>query len=90
MTKFVGVRAKTCSYLIDDDSEHKKTKGKKKCVINRKLKFENYENCLDATQLKNKMNHLENIKLTQVVSKKPKKTSTAAVDPRDLKVEVGN
>ena len=64
MTKFVGVRAKTCSYLIDDDSEHKKAKGKKKCVINRKLKFENYENCLDATQLKNKMNHLENIKLT--------------------------
>ena len=64
MTKFVGVRAKTCSYLIDDDSEHKKAKGKKKCVINRKLKFENYENCWDATQLKNKMNHLENIKLT--------------------------
>ena len=29
------------------------------CVIKRKLKFENYKNCLEATQLKNKMNHPE-------------------------------
>ena len=37
----------------------KKTKGTKKCVIKRKLKFENYKNCLEATQLENKINHLE-------------------------------
>ena len=41
MTKFVGSRVKTYSYLIDDDSEDKKAKGTKMCVINRKLKFEN-------------------------------------------------
>ena len=41
------------------------SKGTKKCVIKRKLKFENYENCLGATQLENKINHLEKkIKLT--------------------------
>ena len=33
MKELVGLRAKTCSYLIDDDSEHKKVKGTKKCVI---------------------------------------------------------
>ena len=49
MRKFVGLRAKTYSYLIDDSSEHKKAKGTKKCVIKRKLKFENYKNCLQAT-----------------------------------------
>ena len=32
MTKFVGLQAKTYSYLIDDGSEDK-TKGTKKCVI---------------------------------------------------------
>ena len=37
LTKFVGLRAKTHSYLIDDGSEDKKTKGTKKCVIKRKL-----------------------------------------------------
>ena len=39
MTKFVGLRAKSCSYLIDDGSEDKKAKDTKKCVIKRKLKF---------------------------------------------------
>ena len=69
MTKFVGLRAKTYSYLIDDSSEDKKAKITKKFVINRKLKFENYENCLEATQLENKVNYLE-IKLTEIVIKK--------------------
>ena len=32
MTKFVGLRLKTYSYLKDDDSEHKKAEGTKKCV----------------------------------------------------------
>ena len=35
MTKFVGLRANTYSYLIDDGSEDKKAKGTKKCVINK-------------------------------------------------------
>ena len=59
MTKFVGLRAKTYIYLIDDGSEDKKVKGTKKCVIKRKTKFGNYKNCLEATQLENKINHVE-------------------------------
>ena len=39
ITKFVGLRAKSYSYLIDDGSEDKKAKGTKKCVAKRKLKF---------------------------------------------------
>ena len=57
------IRAKTYSYLIEDGSEDKKVKGTKKCVIKRKLKFENYKNCLEATQLENIINYLEKIKL---------------------------
>ena len=33
MTKFVGLGANTFSYLINDNSEDKKVKGTKKCVI---------------------------------------------------------
>ena len=44
--EFYALRAKTYSYLIGDDSEVKKSKGTKKCVINRKLMFENYKDCL--------------------------------------------
>ena len=35
-TKFVGLRAKTYSYLIDDGGEDKKAKGATKCIIKRK------------------------------------------------------
>ena len=35
MKKVVGLRVKIYAYLIDDDSEHKKRKGTKKCVIKR-------------------------------------------------------
>ena len=59
MREFVGLRSKTYSYLIDDGSENKKAKGIKKCVIKRKLKFENYKKCLEATQLENKINRPE-------------------------------
>ena len=67
MTKFVGLRVKTYSDLIDDDSEDKKAKGTKKCVTKRKLKFENYKNSLEAIQLDNKIKYLEKNK-TNILS----------------------
>ena len=39
MKKFVGLRAKAYSYLIDDVGEDKKAKNTKKRDIKRKLKF---------------------------------------------------
>ena len=37
--KFLGLRAKSYSYLVDDSSDDKKAKSTKKGVIKRKLKF---------------------------------------------------
>ena len=37
ITKLVGLRARTYSYLIDDSSEDKKAKSTKKCVIKGKI-----------------------------------------------------
>ena len=51
MTKFVALRAKTHSFLIDEYTDedyeknrivNKKTKGTKKCVVKRKILFNNY------------------------------------------------
>ena len=42
MKEFCRLRAKTYAYLMDDDSEKKKDKGTKKCVIKRRIMFENY------------------------------------------------
>ena len=46
MTEFAGVRAKTWAYLSNDDSEKKKAKGIKKCVITRGIMFKNCKDCL--------------------------------------------
>ena len=46
ITEFVALRPKTYSYLTDDCKEDKKAKGTKKCVIKRKLEFNNYKDCL--------------------------------------------
>ena len=59
MTKFVGLRKKAYSYLIDGGSEDKKAKAMESCVIKRKLKFGNYKNYLETTHLENKINRLE-------------------------------
>ena len=63
MTKFLGLRAKRYSYLIDNGSEDEKAKDTKKCLIKRKLKFEEHKNCLEATQLDNKTKYLEENKI---------------------------
>ena len=46
MKEFCALRAKTYAYLKDDDSEKKKAKGTKKCVIKHRRMFENYKDCL--------------------------------------------
>ena len=56
MTKLVGLRAKTYSYLIDYGNEGKKAKNPKECIIKRKLKSENYKDCLEATELEKQIN----------------------------------
>ena len=59
MKEFVGLRAKAYSYLINDSSEDNKAKSTKKCVRKRKFKFQDYKNCLEATQRENKIIHLK-------------------------------
>ena len=58
MTEFVRLRVKTYSYLTDQGSVSKKGKDTKKSIIKRKIKFEDYGNCLETTQLENKIIYL--------------------------------
>ena len=57
MKEFVGLRAKTYSCLKDNNDEDKKAKATKNCVIKRKIKFQDYKNCLEAgsNRQKNKL-----------------------------------
>ena len=46
MKEFCALRTKTYTYLMNDDKESKKAKGVKKCIIKRRLIFENYKDSL--------------------------------------------
>ena len=46
ITEFVALRPKAYSYKSNDNSELKKAKGTKKCIINKMLSFSDYKNCL--------------------------------------------
>ena len=46
MTEFCAFRAKAYAYKLDGDTEHKKAKGTKKCIIKREIIFENYKDSL--------------------------------------------
>ena len=46
MREFCALRAKTYTYLMDDDSEMKKAKGIKRCVVKRRVMFENCKHSL--------------------------------------------
>ena len=46
MTEVCALRAKAYAYKLDDDTEHKKAKGTKKCIIKRELMFQNYKDSL--------------------------------------------
>ena len=61
--EFCALRAKTYAYLMKDESETKKAKGVKRCVVKRGLMFENYKDSLFnnktiiRSQLKFKSDH---------------------------------
>ena len=65
MKEFVALRAKTYAYLMDDDSEKKKAKETKNCVIKEAL-------CLKITKIaclmtKSCYNHSKDLKVTIIM-----------------------
>ena len=73
MKELAGLRAKTYSYLKDNNDEDKKAKDTKKYVIKRKLTFQDYKNCLEAAQIERKINNLRKKKIDVDSLKKDQK-----------------
>ena len=46
LKEIVALGAKVSAYLMDGDTEHKKAKETKKCIIKRELMFKNYKDYL--------------------------------------------
>ena len=63
------MKSKNMCYLKDKNDEDEKAKATKEWVIKRKIKFQDYKNCLEASQVENKINDLEKMKLIEIVWK---------------------
>ena len=50
MKEFVRLRAKIYSYVKDNNDQDKKATGTKKCVIKRKIKFQDYKDSCKGLQ----------------------------------------
>ena len=84
ITEFVTLRPKTYSYLTEDCKEDKKTKGTKKCVIKRMIKFNDYKNCLlkDEVILKSQQRFIS--KKHNVYTKNINKTALSNNDDKRI------
>ena len=80
MKEQAALIAKTYSYLTDNNDIDKKADGTRKCVIERKLKFEGFKHSLEATQLGNKKKRLKKINLMQIVLEKITNNSSKVIN----------
>ena len=81
MIEFFAIRPKTCSYLMDDGSEHKKAKGKKrKCITKREIMFNNYKDCLFKNKIILKSQQKFKIKANNVYTEKINKIPLVSND----------
>ena len=51
LKEFCAPRVKTYTYLMEHDREMKKAKGVKRCIVKRRLMFENYKDSKITTQI---------------------------------------
>ena len=57
MVEFCALRAKAYGYKLDDDTENKKAKGTKKCIVKREIAFNNYVDSLFKNDVLLKSQH---------------------------------
>ena len=84
MTEFVALRPKRYSYLTDDCKEDKKSKGTKKCVIKRRLKFNDYKDCLLRNEIILKSQQVFNSERHDVYIEEVNKIALSSNDDKRL------
>ena len=84
ITEVVAIRPKTYAYLTDDDNEHKKAKGTRKCVIKPEITFKNYTDCLFNDKIILKSQHRFKSYNHDVYTEEVNKIALSANDDKGL------
>ena len=88
MTELAALRWKTYSYLIGDDNINKKTEGTKKCVIKRRLKLNDYKNCLLNNEIILKLQQRLKSEARNVCTEEINKIALSSIDDKRLQTFV--
>ena len=86
ITEFASLRPITYSYLMDDNSNDKKAKGTKKCVIKRILKLNDYKNCLFKNEIILKSQQKFNSEVHNVHTEEINKIALSSNDDKRLQI----
>ena len=84
ITEFVALRHRTYSYITDEFIEMKKSKGTKKCVIKKMLKFEDYKKCLFDNELMLKSQQRFKSENDEVYTENIKRTALSSNDDKRI------
>ena len=84
MTVFVALKPKTYSYLMNDGFSDKKAKGTKKCVIKRRLKFNDFKDCLLNNEIILKPKQRFKSKIHDLYTEKINKIALSSNDDKRL------
>ena len=84
MTRSAALRPKTYSYLIDDGHNDRKANGVKKCVIKRRLKFNDYKDCLLNNEIILKSQQRLKIEVHNVYTEEINKIAVISNDDKRL------
>ena len=90
MTEFIALRLKTYAYLMDDGNSDsgthviKKSKGAKKCVIKRVLKFNDYKDCLLNNEIVSKSQQRFKSERHEVYNEEINKITLSSNDDKSL------
>ena len=57
MTEFIGLRPKMYAYRKIGGEVKKPCKGTKKCVVKKRISFEDYKNCYETGRVQHRVQH---------------------------------
>ena len=85
MNEFCALRAKTYSFKLDDDTENKRAKGTKKCIVKREITFKNYVDALFKGKVLIKSQQQFRIDHHKVYTEKVNKIALSSNDDKRIK-----
>ena len=90
MTEFIGLRPKMYAYQKIGGEVDKRCKGTKKCVVKKRISFEDYKNCYETGRVQHRVQHRFASRKHVVYTQKINKVALSIDDDKRIQDRDGN